>query len=69
MQTGRELSSRPGLATRTGFPPSTLRYYEQVGLLAAPARSSGGYRLYDEAAVAPARGSVALVRAAVVVRA
>jgi DNA-binding transcriptional MerR regulator len=40
-----------GLATRTGFPPSTLRYYEQVGLLAATERSSGGYRLYDEAAV------------------
>jgi len=44
-----------GLAARTGFTPSTLRYYEQVGLLAASERSSGGYRLYDEAAVARLR--------------
>lgn len=44
-----------GLAARTGFPPSTLRYYEQVGLLAATERSSGGYRLYNEAAVARLR--------------
>jgi DNA-binding transcriptional MerR regulator len=44
-----------GLAARTGFTPSTLRYYEQVGLLAATERSSGGYRLYDEAAVARLR--------------
>jgi DNA-binding transcriptional MerR regulator len=43
------------LAARSGFPPSTLRYYEQVGLLAATERSSGGYRLYDEAAVARLR--------------
>src|SRR2546430_13631540 len=25
----------------------TVRYYERVGLLPAPARSSGGYRLYE----------------------
>jgi MerR family copper efflux transcriptional regulator len=43
------------LAARSGFTPSTLRYYEQVGLLAATERSSGGYRLYDEAAVARLR--------------
>ena len=39
------------LAARSGFTTSTLRYYEQVGLLAATQRSSGGYRLYDEAAL------------------
>jgi DNA-binding transcriptional MerR regulator len=43
------------LASRTGFTASTLRYYEQVGLLAAVERSRGGYRLYDEAAVARLR--------------
>jgi len=26
----------------------TIRYYERIGLLPAPARSVGGYRLYDE---------------------
>jgi DNA-binding transcriptional MerR regulator len=39
------------LAHRTGFPASTLRYYEQEGLLEAPARTAGGYRSYDDAAV------------------
>jgi len=39
------------LAERTGFPASTLRYYEQVGLLPAAARTPGGYRTYDERVV------------------
>ncbi len=34
-------------AARTGFSASTLRYYEQVGLV-APERSPSGYRRYDE---------------------
>jgi DNA-binding transcriptional MerR regulator len=37
-----------GLAERTGFPLSTLRYYEQVGVLAPPSRTPAGYRTYDE---------------------
>jgi DNA-binding transcriptional MerR regulator len=41
------------LAERTGFSPSTLRYYEQVGLLTPDGRTPAGYRLYDEKA--PAR--------------
>jgi DNA-binding transcriptional MerR regulator len=36
------------LAEQTGFSPSTLRYYEQVGLLTA-ARTAGGYRSYGDA--------------------
>jgi len=34
------------LSQRTGTNVETIRYYERVGLLAAPARSLGGYRLY-----------------------
>lgn len=35
------------LAARVGVTPDTLRYYERVGLLPAPPRSDGGYRLYE----------------------
>ena len=35
-----------GLSKSTGTNIETIRYYERVGLLPAPARSSGGYRLY-----------------------
>ena len=38
------------LAARSGFPASTLRFYEQAGLLPA-ARSPSGYRLYGDDAV------------------
>ena len=34
------------LSKHTGANIETIRYYERVGLLPAPARSSGGYRLY-----------------------
>lgn len=34
------------LAKDTGTNIETIRYYERVGLLPAPARSQGGYRLY-----------------------
>jgi DNA-binding transcriptional MerR regulator len=37
-------------AARTGFTPSTLRYYEQVGLV-EPQRTAAGYRVYDERAL------------------
>jgi DNA-binding transcriptional MerR regulator len=39
------------LAERAGVRADTVRYYERVGLLPAPARSPAGYRTYDEAAV------------------
>ena len=38
------------VAERTGFRPSTLRFYERTGLI-APARTRAGYRSYDQAAV------------------
>ncbi|MBZ9538821.1 Cd(II)/Pb(II)-responsive transcriptional regulator [Modicisalibacter tunisiensis] len=39
------------LARRTGCQVETIRYYEREGLLPAPARSRGNYRLYGGAHV------------------
>ena len=36
------------LAKRTGTKVETIRYYERIGLLPAPARTGGDYRAYDE---------------------
>ncbi|MEO6350955.1 MAG: heavy metal-responsive transcriptional regulator [Candidatus Limnocylindrales bacterium] len=35
------------LSRQSGVPSTTLRYYEQAGLLAAPRRTASGYRAYD----------------------
>jgi DNA-binding transcriptional MerR regulator len=34
-------------AAQAGVSADTLRYYERIGLLAAPDRTPSGYRLYD----------------------
>jgi len=34
-----------------GLPVKTVRYYADIGLVAAPARSEGGYRTYDDSSV------------------
>lgn len=39
------------LADAVGVNPKTIRYYEDIGLLPAPARTSGGDRTYDHADV------------------
>lgn len=39
------------VAARAGVNLQTLRYYERRGILAEPARSPGGHRLYDDDAV------------------
>lgn len=39
-------------AKRTGLTPRAIRYYEEVGLLAAPSRTAGGFRLFTEDEIA-----------------
>lgn len=39
------------LARQGGVPATTLRYYEQLGLLPEPGRTASGYRTYDDVAL------------------
>jgi MerR family transcriptional regulator, copper efflux regulator len=48
------------LAEQVGISTKAIRYYEQVGILAAPARTASGYRTYDPSAL----GRLEFVRAA-----
>ncbi|MCR9090627.1 heavy metal-responsive transcriptional regulator [Algiphilus sp.] len=40
------------IARASGVAVETIRYYERAGLLPAPARSTGGYRLFPDGTVA-----------------
>ena len=40
------------IAAQVGIAPSTVRYYERIGLIPEPDRTSSGYRAYDTAAAA-----------------
>lgn len=40
--------SRGSLARRTGVNSETIRYYEKIGLMPDPTRSSGGHRIYGQ---------------------
>ena len=42
-----KLTTIGALAKATGTKIETIRWYERVGLLQAPARTSGNYRAYD----------------------
>ena len=48
------------VARRSGLTVKTLRYYEEIGVLATPPRTGGGYRDYEEDVV----GRLEFVRAA-----
>ena len=48
------------LAEQAGISSKAIRYYEQIGILAPPARTAAGYRSYDQAAL----GRLGFVRAA-----
>lgn len=39
------------VASRAGVRPDTVRYYERIGLLPTPARTSGAHRRYDEGVI------------------
>ncbi len=39
------------VATASGVPAKTIRYYEQIALLPQPQRAANGYRLYAQATV------------------
>jgi DNA-binding transcriptional MerR regulator len=43
------------VAERTGLSLRTIRYYEEVGLVAPSARTTGGFRLYSETDLARLR--------------
>lgn len=40
--------TRGSLSANTGVNRETIRYYEKIGLMPNPARSSGGHRVYDQ---------------------
>lgn len=40
------------IADQLGVAPSTVRYYERIGLVPSPPRTSSGYRSYDDEAAA-----------------
>lgn len=47
METRSTEMSRGALASRTGVNSETIRYYEKIGLIQDPDRSTAGHRIYD----------------------
>ena len=46
MKSGKTELSRGMLAQRSGVNGETIRYYEKIGLMPDPMRTSGGHRIY-----------------------
>ncbi len=47
MGTKKRGLSRGILAQQSGVKSETIRYYEKIGLMPEPVRSSGGHRIYN----------------------
>lgn len=39
------------LGKQTGLPPKTIRFYEEISLIAPARRAANGYRIYDKTAI------------------
>ena len=48
MKSEKSELSRGALAKFSGVNGETIRYYEKIGLMPHPIRSSGGHRIYDQ---------------------
>ena len=48
MKSGKTELSRGMLAQRSGVNGETIRYYEKIGLMPDPMRTSGGHRIYRQ---------------------
>jgi DNA-binding transcriptional MerR regulator len=48
MNAAKESSRIGEVAGRLGVSPRTIKYYEEIGLVAPEGRSQGGFRLYGE---------------------
>lgn len=48
MKMGKTELSRGTLAKQSGVNSETIRYYEKIGLMPDPIRSSGGHRIYEQ---------------------
>ena len=48
MKMGKTELSRGTLAKQSGVNGETIRYYEKIGLMPDPGRSSGGHRIYEQ---------------------
>jgi MerR family mercuric resistance operon transcriptional regulator len=48
MKLGKTELSRGALAKQSGVNSETIRYYEKIGLMPDPIRSSGGHRIYEQ---------------------
>lgn len=48
MKSGKSELSRGTLAQHSGVNSETIRYYEKIGLMPDPMRTSGGHRIYEQ---------------------